>query len=336
MANRVGVILDTAARGTNYNKTKPIDSKAKLKKMIAQGERAMKDTKHILDETETTMRFGMFMLTLHYFRAMAFVMREQKTWSGEGDELAGDSKKRKESQERMKMKDEALRFKIRKEKNDRTIAKTKAGQLAILTRKMAIRKEFIVKLALSKRKSMNENDMCTRIQRVVRGHRGRKHALIWALKKAEIGALNHLLNLTATKIQAQYRGYLARVLTTETRMIMAQFMAELRARDAASDETEYWKTHPYSRFKRDTKKWINNNLKPKHAHMIAGGSRLTEQETKAYNDHMQSYTEGEDNIVSDDETPTNTPRKVKVKTREEQDEEIPDEVIFEDDDYVIN
>ena len=39
------------------------------------------------------------------------------------------------------------------------------------------------------------------IQKVFRGHLGRKAAKRWALKKAELGAMNALLNAAATLLQ---------------------------------------------------------------------------------------------------------------------------------------
>lgn len=41
----------------------------------------------MLNETESTLRFGLFMLTIMYFRAMVFLRREQRSWGGEDDEV---------------------------------------------------------------------------------------------------------------------------------------------------------------------------------------------------------------------------------------------------------
>jgi len=48
---------------------------------------------HMLNETESTLRFGLFMLTLMYFRAMTFVEREKKSWSGSGELEGGKGPK---------------------------------------------------------------------------------------------------------------------------------------------------------------------------------------------------------------------------------------------------
>lgn len=36
----------------------------------------------IADETETTLRFTIFLLTLHYFRAMTSLRRQKSVWGG--------------------------------------------------------------------------------------------------------------------------------------------------------------------------------------------------------------------------------------------------------------
>lgn len=46
------------------------------------------DHEHMLNETETTLRFGLFMLALMYFRAMTYLKREKKSWSGESDAVS--------------------------------------------------------------------------------------------------------------------------------------------------------------------------------------------------------------------------------------------------------
>ena len=43
-----------------------------------------------MTETENTLRFGLFMMTLMYFRVMALLRREKSSWNGE-DELGGKS-----------------------------------------------------------------------------------------------------------------------------------------------------------------------------------------------------------------------------------------------------
>ena len=65
----------------------PLDEKSKVDQERKKVARDGNSHEHMLNETETTLRFGLFILALMYFRAMTFLKREQKTWSGEGDEV---------------------------------------------------------------------------------------------------------------------------------------------------------------------------------------------------------------------------------------------------------
>ena len=74
------------------------------------------------------------------------------------------------------------------------------------------------------------------LQRLYRGHLHRKAAKRWALKKAELAATNALLHSAANFIQRCWRGYLGRLDTVSMRQNMAQFIALMRAQEAAEDE----------------------------------------------------------------------------------------------------
>lgn len=45
---------------------------------------------HLLRETETTMKFGLFSMVLGYLHAMRLVQREKEAWSGRGDAIGAD------------------------------------------------------------------------------------------------------------------------------------------------------------------------------------------------------------------------------------------------------
>lgn len=48
------------------------------------------DKEHLLKETETTMKFGLFSMVQQYLHAMRLVQREKMAWSGEGDAIGKD------------------------------------------------------------------------------------------------------------------------------------------------------------------------------------------------------------------------------------------------------
>lgn len=48
------------------------------------------DQQHLLQETETTMKFGLFSMVQGYLHAMRLVQREKESWSGRGDAIGKD------------------------------------------------------------------------------------------------------------------------------------------------------------------------------------------------------------------------------------------------------
>ena len=247
----------------------------------------------MLNETENTLRFGLFMLSLMYFRAMTYLKRDKKAFSGEDEEISDKKAGEKiMTDERMRMLDEEQKATARKKKVDTILAKAKIGEARRQEREAAEKKEAVLRIQAIVRRQKLESQSIGIIQRYFRGHLGRKAAFRWALKKAEIGAINALLNSAAIFIQRIYRGYLARLEAIETRAQMAQFIALMRAQEAAEDEEQYWDTHPYSRFKRNAKAYIDSKFRKDQASTLLGASRLTEEE--------QQELEFEENVLDDD------------------------------------
>ena len=116
------------------------------------------------------------------------------------------------------------------------------------------------------------------IQRIYRGHIGRKAARRWFLKRAELKAMTHLLNAAAICVQRIYRGHLARTFAVVKRTEMAQFIALMRVQEAQSDEEMYWQTHPWSRFKMKRREWLNKKLEAYRGGSAMGKGRLSAAE----------------------------------------------------------
>lgn len=76
------------------------------------------------------------------------------------------------------------------------------------------------------------------VQRVYRGHLGRKAARRWCMKRAELDAMAALLNASVTNIQRVFRGHMGRTKAREARMEMAEFINRIRTIDAEEDEEE--------------------------------------------------------------------------------------------------
>ena len=295
-----GTLLDEQKQGTMHEKSKAIEAKKdeeiKRIKVARDGNRH----EHMLNETEQTLRFGLFMLALMYFRAMTFLQREKKSWSGEGDAVGGGGKKPKMmTDERLQMVEEENKAAARKKKVDLVLARCKVGEARRREREEAERREAIMELQKVVRRQKLEFGSVITIQRVFRGHLGRKAAKRWALKRAELGAMNALLHATATCLQRVYRGYQARVLTVRTRAEMAQFIALMRAQEAQADEEVFWETHPWQRFKRDQKEWADRKLRAAHKTEVLGGARLSEEEEAALAEEKMNEI---DDMLEDDDS----------------------------------
>ena len=329
LARKNGVILDTNRQGTRWEKSAKVDRESQFNKLKVEEEAKKKEQDHLLNETETTMKFGLFMMTLMYFRAMAFVKREQETWSGDGDEISG-KKKKPASDERMKMHYEEHRYNQRKKQIDFIHFKVREGQRIKKEREDEERKRIIVEQARRRNKKKLEEKCSIQIQRLYRGHKGRRDARTWALKKAEINAINALLNQTATKIQSYYRGYRGRLEYFEWRMIMAQFMAEMRAMEADDDEEQYWSTHPYTRFKRDAKQYLKDLFTTEAQRKQKGGARLSREEQEELDAENALYSDEEVDASSDESGEEDDEDAVAVSDDDDDDE---DAVAFSDDDY---
>jgi hypothetical protein len=128
-AKKNGVALAEFSRGTGNEKSLPIEEAAKLSQQRLKVARDGNEHEHMLNETETTLRFGLFMLALMYFRAMTYLKREQRSWGG-GDDEVSDKKSGEKvmTDERMRMLDEDNKTVMRKKKVDVILAKAKLGE----------------------------------------------------------------------------------------------------------------------------------------------------------------------------------------------------------------
>ncbi|RYH22834.1 hypothetical protein EON65_18685, partial [archaeon] len=236
---RQGIVADEAKRGTMFEKAYEIELTNQEKKAEIKVARDKNEHEHLLNETENTLKFGLFMLALMYFRAMTFLRREQKSWSAEDDEIGVKNKKKVNktmTDERMRMLDEENKVSLRQKKIDLILAKSLVGEKRRKEREAQERKEAIAKMqAVIRRQKLEMISICL-IQKLYRGHVGRKVAKRWALKRAELGAMNALLNATAVTIQRIYRGFKGRCYAIVKRQEMAQFIALMRVQESQQDE----------------------------------------------------------------------------------------------------
>ena len=112
-----------------------------------------------------------------------------------------------------------------------------------------------------------------------RGHIGRLAAMKWAVKKAEIDAMRALQHAAAVAIERVWRGVVGRGEAEERRIEMAEFIAQMRAAEAAEEEEEYWRVHTWERYKRDFKAWWRRVGKPDDR--VSNAARLATEAAEA-------------------------------------------------------
>jgi hypothetical protein len=114
---RNGIVSFESLRGELAEKLAPIDVDMLERAEEKRIEKQHSDQHHLLDETEQTLRIGLFMLTFMYFRSMSLLSREKRSWAGLDDAVntAGPTKVRL-TEERRVMNEEESNLTARKKK----------------------------------------------------------------------------------------------------------------------------------------------------------------------------------------------------------------------------
>jgi hypothetical protein len=187
LMKRAGTLLPLAATGTRSEKNLPIEDSAQFRLSENKVAKAGSDHEHLLNETESTLRFGLFMLTLMYFRAMTYLSREQKSWSGQAEDLHADKARAKATtQERLRMLEEGSRVASRKKRLEAVLLRCRVGEQRRKEREDGERKESLMRLQAVVRRQKLEVESIGLIQKLYRGQLARKAVRRWALKKVRI------------------------------------------------------------------------------------------------------------------------------------------------------
>ena len=248
----------------NIKPTPQIAQDAAVRSKDQKAIRAGSDQEQLLNQTEKNLKFGIFSLTLQYFRSMTLVRRQFETMSGRkaAAGLEGKQVVRDVSEERRRMNDEQNQLDARLKRTDVAEKKAILGmqrRVARLDKERGMQRE---NLRILTRTRLAQRDSAIKLQALYRGHIGRLAAMKWAVKKAEIDAMRALQHAAAVAIQRVWRGVDGRGEAEERRIEMAEFIAQMRAAEAAEEEEEYWRVHTWERWKRDMKGWWRRRLKP--------------------------------------------------------------------------
>ena len=138
-----GVEFDKEKGGDPKEKTAPIEDDAQWRLTEEKAVKVGDDRDKALNSTEQTLRFGLFMLTFMYFRAMSMVKREEESWSGKADMIGNEGKdaKSKLTAERKRMIEEERAAEERRHELEQVMGRAKVGEERKRRREAAERAE---------------------------------------------------------------------------------------------------------------------------------------------------------------------------------------------------
>ena len=260
---RRGVPRDEAVTGSPRTKAEKIEVAAQFRLTNEKVAKDGNDHEKHLDFTETTLKFGLFCITLMFFRAMSLVRRERDTFSGTHDAVGSSDAPGKPTNERRKMRRETQKLEERQRKMQHVLNRAKVGEERTRKRLVKEKAEAASKLHEKVRREKRELTACAKLQAFYRGHLGRKAARRWAVKRAELEAMNALMTASAITIERVFRGYMGRIAASVARMEMAEFISMIRLEEAQGDEDEYWRTHGWARLKRNVMMFVQATFEKK-------------------------------------------------------------------------
>ena len=254
---------DEAVTGSPRTKAEKIERNAQFRLGTEKVAKDGNDHEKHLDFTETTLKFGLFCITLMFFRAMSLVRRERDTFAGTHDAITSEGNPQKPTEERRKMRREKALLEERQKKMQHVLNRAKVGEERTRKRLAKERAEAASKLHEKVRREKRELQACAKLQAFYRGHLGRKAARRWAVKRAELEAMNALMTASAITIERVFRGYMGRIAASVARMEMAEFISMIRLEEAQADEDEYWRTHGWARLKRNVMMFVRATFERK-------------------------------------------------------------------------
>lgn len=160
------------------------------------------------------------------------------------------------TEERVRMRREEKKRDVRQRKLTLALQRARVGEERTRRRLETERRAAAQKRRSAARRAHREVDASRQLQAFYRGSVGRGVARKWGVKAAELDALRHLAVAAAVAVQRVFRGHLGRRAASVARMEMADFISTIRAEEAAADERAYWRTHPVARLRRDLRRFL--------------------------------------------------------------------------------
>ncbi|GBG24732.1 Hypothetical Protein FCC1311_009502 [Hondaea fermentalgiana] len=265
----------------------PAEKWASISRSVARRERRQKavdmkaDVKHQLDETENVLRFGIFTMTLMYFRAMTLLRKSRF----DGRHGPGSHHRRRGANsigmdaaaiaaERQRMQSTAAHVAGRKRAMDFAMEKASAGEKVRHARVEKRLEDERAKLQKRAQQARREATAAIKIQSVARGHLGRRAAVAWAARRLQIIALENLREAAAIALQRVFRGFQARKIAEDRRFELAEFVAAIRAAEAKEEEEEFFRQNPLQRIIHNARRLLRASRSPKPGIMDEGDDAI--------------------------------------------------------------
>lgn len=273
--------------------------KHRARKAIEQNKQAMET----VDLTENTLRYGLFLMSLQYFRGMSMLMQQKRVWSGSAESGKGGAEL---TQERKKMTEAERKHQRRQQAIKDASERAEAGFARRAKREQEEAERARLKLRDRVRRRKAELQSAQKIQSVFRGFVARQAVAKWGAKKRERDAKRALFVACAITIQRVWRGYVGREVAKDRARDMAAFIRMVRDQEEKELEEEYYAMHTLARWKRDR---FNEKLKKKQIAMRAKKAMRSQQrqdgsdnddDLSDMSDSTQSIHENFSDIEEDD------------------------------------
>lgn len=233
-------------QGIPLDKWTPIEVQAFQVDLHRKAVQKGSDVDKSLTETENALKFGLFCMTLMYFRGLSMLKKQRSVWAAPTVTTLKLSQQQR-SAERQRMDQESRNVALRQKKAavyDQKAQNAQARKLKFLEQKTVAYRQRLVR---EHQKAKRETLAAQEIQRVFRGHLGKIAGKKWMLRRREIDAQRALERAAATTLQRAYRGRLGRIEAEEKRVELAEFISQMRAEEAIEEEEEYWRRHTLER-----------------------------------------------------------------------------------------
>ena len=249
-------------RGLVNDRWKPIQVDVEESKIVRKAPRIGSDTEHLVNETERTIKFGLFSLTLMFFRSMKVLKKEKDVWAP-GNELTRRKKKKQISKERKIMMQEERNRSRRERLLEGAFLRAKVGTQRKRNRETQAAQAARKQLRVQAQHAAKEVESATKIAALFRGHKARKFTKRWARALAEDEAKKALETSSAIVLQSTWRMYVARCIVHERRQELLHFLEKMKAEEAKLLEDEYWRVNVFARYKRALRNKLRSSKKKK-------------------------------------------------------------------------